>query len=78
MTQTTASELRVGDVFYRQTYGSSDPRVDARYTARQIQRVPIYGFFGNLYDRIQITCEHHLTGPTSLNLGPDEPVWLVD
>ncbi len=71
MTTKTAAELVVGDVFRR------EGRPNSQYRVRGIQSVPIYGFFGNLYDTIQVTVDHHLTGRVDLNLSPDEVVHLV-
>ena len=72
MTTKTAAELEVGDVFCR------DGRPDAPYRVRAVQAVPIYGFFGNLFDTIQVTVDYHLTGRvTHINLSPDEVVSLV-
>jgi hypothetical protein len=67
----TAAELVVGDVFRR------DGRPNSQYRVLAVQSVPIYGFFGNLYDTIQVTVDHHLTGRVDLNLSPDEVVQLV-
>jgi hypothetical protein len=74
----TASELQVGDVFYRETYRKPNPATDSRYTVRRLQRVPVHDFFGHLSERIEVTAESHITGPANLSLGVDEPVWLVD
>ena len=72
MTTKTAAELSVGDVFCR------DGRPDAHYRVRAVQSVPIYGFYGNVFDTIQVTVDHHLTGRiTNINLSPDEQVSLV-
>lgn len=78
MDRTTASELQVGDIFYRELYRPPDPAVDWRYTVRAIQHVPLHDFFGKPLERIQISADSHLTGPQRLNLGPDDPVWLVE
>ncbi len=67
----TAAELVVGDVFRR------DGRPDAQYRVRAVQAVPIHGFFGNLYETVQVTVDHHLTGRVDLHLSPDEVVHLV-
>jgi hypothetical protein len=72
MTPATVSELKVGDVFCR------EGRLDTPYRVLALRFVPIYGFFGNLYDTIEVTVEHRLTGRASMNLSPDESVWLVD
>jgi hypothetical protein len=71
MTPTTASELKVGDVFFR------EGRPDTHYRVLAVQWVPIYGFFGNLYETVQVTVDHPLTGRANVNLSPDEPVTLV-
>lgn len=78
MIRKTASELRVGDVFYRETYRKPDPRTDSRFTVQRLQRVPVHDFFGHLSERIEIKAENHITGPANLSLGVDEAVWLVD
>ena len=72
MATKTAAELAVGDVFCR------EGRPDAPYRVRAVKAVPIYGFFGNVFDTIQVTVDHHLTGRvTDINLSPDERVELL-
>ncbi len=72
MTSKTAAQLQAGDVFCR------EGRPDVQYRVRAVQSVPIYGFFGNLFDTVQVTVDYHLTGRvTNINLSPEEQVWLV-
>lgn len=78
MIRKTASELRVGDVFCRDEYHVPDPKVNWPYTVHELQLVPIRDFFGKVHDRIQMTGVNHVLGPSSVTLGPDEPVWLVE
>lgn len=78
MRQVKASELKVGDVFYREQYRTPDPATDWRYTVRSLQRVGLRGYFGELHDQVEVHADSHLTGPQKLALGVDDPVWLVD
>ena len=78
MIRKSASQLQVGDVFYKETYRTPDPRTDSRYTVQRLQRVPAYDFFGHRSERIEVVANNHLTGPANLSLGLDDPVWLVD
>ncbi len=72
MTTKTAAELQVGDVFCR------EGRPEIPYRVRAVQAVPVYGFFGNIFDTVQVTVDHHLTGRvTHINLSPDENVLLL-
>ena len=72
MTSKTAAELQAGDVFCR------EGRPEVQYRVRAVQSVPIYGFFGNLFDTVQVTVDYHLTGRvTNINLSPEEEVRLV-
>ena len=71
MTSKTAAELQAGDVFCR------EGRPDARYRVRSVQAVPIYGWYGNVFDTIQVTVEHHLTGLAHISLSPDELVSVL-
>ena len=77
MTKKKASELQVGDVFYRDAYRMPTPS-DWRYTVRSVQRVPLRDFFGKLNDMIDINADNHILGPAKMSLGVDEEVWLVD
>ncbi len=47
MTPTTAAELKAGDVFCR------EGRPDTPYLVLAVKPVPIYGFFGNLYETVR-------------------------
>ena len=72
MATKAAAELSVGDVFCR------DGRPDVQYRVRAVQAVPIYGFYGNLFDTIEVTVDYQLSGRvTNVNLSPDEQVVLV-
>jgi hypothetical protein len=73
-----ASELQVGDVFYREIYGTPDPSTDWKYTVEQLQTVPMHDFFGKLSLMIEVTARNHVTGPAKLTMGLDDPVWLAD
>jgi hypothetical protein len=73
-----AWELVVGDVFARHVQPGIPPRSDAVYTVVACQRVPIRDFFGGLHDRVYVTAENHLLGPAKLDLGINEPVWIID
>lgn len=72
MTTKAAAELQIGDVFSR------EGRLDVQYRVCGVQLVPVYGFYGNVFDTIQVTVDYHHTGRiTNVNLSPDEQVWLV-
>jgi hypothetical protein len=72
MTSKSAAELQVGDVFCR------EGRPETPYRVRAVQAVPIYGFYGNIFDTVQVTVDHHMTGRvTHINLSPDEQVSLL-
>ena len=72
MTSKTAAELQVGDVVCR------EGRPETPYRVRAVQAVPIYGFYGNIFDTVQVTVDHRPTGRvTHINLSPDEKVLLL-
>jgi hypothetical protein len=78
MVRKTAAELKVGDVFYRETYRQPDPAVDWKYTVHGLQRIPLRDFYGKPLDVIRVTAVNHVTGPATFNLGLDEGVWITD
>jgi hypothetical protein len=78
VTKKKASELQVGDVFYREIYRPPDPSTDWRYTVERLQMVPQYDFFGKVSLMLEVTARNHVTGPAKLTLGVDDPVWLAD
>ena len=77
MIQKKASELQVGDTFYRDGYRRPTPS-DWKYTVKRLQRVPLHDFFGKINDMIEIDAHNHLLGPAKISLGVDELVWVVD
>jgi len=76
--RTTASELRVGDVFYRETYRKPNPATDWPYTVSTIRRVPQHDFFGKQSMMVEIQAVNRVTGPAKLVFNEDEGVWLAD
>jgi hypothetical protein len=72
-----ASELQVGDAFYRDAY-RLPTKNDWLYTVRSVQRVPLRDFFGKINDMIDINAHNHILGPARMSLGANEEVWLVD
>ncbi len=77
MIRKTASDLQVGDTFYRETYRQPDPETDRRYTVTRLQRVPQHDFFGKVSLMIEVQAQT-TWGPSRFTLGLDEPVWVVD
>lgn len=75
MIRKSASDLQVGDVFYRETYRPPEP-TDWHYKVTSLQRVPMHDFYGKLSTMIQIAAVNNITGPATLTLGSDEAVWL--
>lgn len=76
MRKVKASELRPGDVFYRDAYRDPAPS-DWRYTVRSLQRYPLKGYFGETHDRVAVEADNHIAGPQKLDLGVDELVWVL-
>jgi hypothetical protein len=76
--RTTASELKVGDVFYRETYRKPNPTTDWPYTVSTIRRVPQHDFFGKQSMMVEIQAVNRVTGPAKLTFNEDEGVWLAD
>ncbi len=77
MIRKVASELQVGDTFYRETYRKPDPAVDWKYTVTSLRQVPQHDFFGKMSMMVEVQAVNHVTGPSRLVLGPEEGVWLV-
>lgn len=78
MIRKPASELKVGDVFYRETYRKPNPATDWKYTVTGLRNVPQHDFFGKMSMMIEVQAVNHVTGPNKLTLGPDEGVWIAD
>jgi hypothetical protein len=78
MIRKAASELRVGDVFYRETYRKPNPATDWKYTVTSLRQVPQHDFFGKRSMMIEMEAVNQVTGPAKLTLGLDEGVWLAD
>ena len=77
MTRKTASDLQVGDAFYRETYRQPDPKADRRYTVTGLQKVPQHDFFGKVSLMVEVRAST-TWGPAKFTLGLDEPVWVDD
>lgn len=79
MERKVASELRSGDVFYRDHYREPDPATDwlSKYTVQSVQRFPQRDFYGKIDDMVRITAHNQITGPAILSLGAEETVWLT-
>lgn len=76
MIRKTATELNVGDTFYRETYRKPEAG-DPRYTVTRLAHFWQHDFFGKQSERIEVHCQNHITGPASITLGPEEPVWIT-
>ena len=77
MIRKTASDLRVGDTFLRETYRQPDPKTDRQYTVTGVQKVPQHDFFGKVSLMVEVRA-NTAWGPAKVTLGLDEPVWLLD
>jgi hypothetical protein len=73
-----ASELTVGDTFYRAVHAIPAPRLDTLYTVERLQFVPVRDFFGGILNTMQVTCRNAITGPAVLSIPSDEPLWVLD
>jgi hypothetical protein len=72
-----ASELQVGDEFYR-TYREPDPKKDWSYVIEQMRNIPQHDFYGRLSLMIEVHGRNRILGPAVLRLNPEETVWVVD
>jgi hypothetical protein len=78
MIRKQASELRVGDVFYRETYRKPNPQTDWKYTVKSLRQVPQHDFFGKRSMMVEVEAVNQVTGPAKLTLSQEEGVWLAD
>lgn len=73
-----ASELQIGDEFYREGYREPNPKQDWSYVVERLQHVPHHDFYGHPSMVIVVHGHNRILGPNTLRLTPDELVWIVD